>query len=302
MGTTWSARFVAPPGLDTAPVRAALVAELDGVIAAMSPWEPMSEISRFNRAPAGSWHTLSPPFFHVLQAGLALAEATGGAFDPAAGALVDLWGFGPAPARLAPPTPAQIEAARAAGGWRGIAIDPPARRARQPGGARLDLSGIAKGHAVDRLATRLAAIGHPHALVEIGGELRGGGVKPDGQPWWVAVEAPPGVAVPPIRVALHGLSIATSGDYRRWFDHDGRRHAHSIDPRTGRTVANGIASVTILHANCMTADALATALLVLGTDAALAYADAHDIAALIVERGDVGTTEHLSPAFAAMLG
>lgn len=305
MGTSWSVRVVTPPGLDAAPLHAALTAELEAVIAAMSQWELASEISRFNRAPAGSWHRLSPAFFHVLHAGLALAQATDGAFDPTAGALVDLWGFGPAPARLAPPAAEDIATARAATGWQRLGLDRHARRALQPGGVRLDLSGIAKGHAVDRLAACLAARGFANALVEIGGELRGSGVKPDGQPWWVEIEAPPGVtALPETRVALHGLSIATSGDYRRTFTHAGRRHAHSLDPRTGQTVANAIASVTVLHAECMMADALATALLVMGVEAAMAYAATHDIAAHLVERGTglTGAMEHLSPAFAAMLG
>ncbi len=301
MGTSWSVRFVAPAGFDPAPVHAALVAELDAVVAAMSPWEAGSEISRFNRAPAGRWQSLSPGFFHVLQAGLALAEASDGAFDPTAGALVDLWGFGPAPCRSASPSAAEIADARAGTGWHRLTIDRPARRARQPGGARLDLSGIAKGHAVDRLAVILAERGLTHALVEIGGELRGGGVKPDGQPWWVAVERPPGAALPETRVALHGLSIATSGDYRRWFEAGGRRHAHSIDPRTGHPVANRIASVTVLHAECMMADAWATALLVLGVQPALELATSHAIAALIVERAGEHHAEHLTPAFAPML-
>ncbi len=127
------------------------------------------------------------------------------------------------------------------------------------------------------------------------------GVKPDGQPWWVAIEQPPGSRLPETRVALHGLAIATSGDYRRWFDHAGHRYAHSLDPRTGRPVENAVASVTILHADCMMADALATALLVQGIAAGLNHAANHGIAALLVERSGSGFTEHMSPAFGAML-
>ncbi len=301
MGTSWSARFVAPPGTNLAPIRAALVAELDAVIAEMSNWEHGSAISRFNAGAAARWHGLPPALFHVVQAGVTLAEASGGAFDPSAGALVDVWGFGPAPARLMPPGEAEIAAALGISGWRRLALDPHARRVFQPGGLRLDLSGIAKGHAVDRLVLRLAETGFPHSLVEIGGELRGSGVKPDGQPWWVALELPPGAVLEATRVALHGLSIATSGNYRRWFKHDGRRYAHSIDPRTGHAVANDIASVTVVHAECMMADALATALLVLGEEDGLAFADERNVATLIVIRDGAGFRETLSPAFAAML-
>ncbi|TVV70451.1 FAD:protein FMN transferase, partial [Sphingomonas solaris] len=205
-----------------------------------------------------------------------------------------------------PPPPDAIARAQATSGWRRLDLDIHARRARQPGGLRLDLSGIAKGHAVDRLAAVVAGHGIAHALVEIGGELVGRGVRPDGQPWWVAVEAPPGsalapVPLAPIHVALHGLAIATSGDYRRYFDHAGRRYAHSLDPRTGRPVKNDIASVTVLHAECMMADALATALLVMGVAGGMAFAARGDIAALFVTREGDGFAEHVTPSFAAML-
>ena len=301
MGTTWSARVAAPATLDRAALYAAITAELDAVIAAMSHWEARSQISRFNRAPANSWHTLSPAFFHVLDAGLALARESNGAFDPTAGALVNLWGFGPAPAPPGLPTRDAISAARSATGWASVKLDRHARRACQPGGVQLDLSGIAKGHAVDRVAACILARGHRHALVEVGGEYRGMGMKPDGQPWWVAIEPPPGMALPETRIALYGLSVATSGDYRRWFDQGGRRYAHSLDPRSGWPVDNGVASVTVVHADCMMADALATALLVMGPEEAVPFATAREIAALIVKRSDAAVVEHVTPAFAAML-
>lgn len=302
MGTRWEARFVAPRGFDTDRLNAAIVGELDAVIAGMSHWEAGSAISRFNAAPAGRWLTLPPALFHVVQAGVTLAEETDGAFDPAVGALADLWGFGPTPAAALPPADADIAAARASGGWQRLDLDRHARRARQPGGLRFDLSGIAKGHAVDRVAAVLAAHGLRDALVEIGGELRGSGLRPDGQPWWVAVEMPPGASLPPIRVALHGLAIATSGDYRRWFAHDGRRYAHTLDPRNGRPLDNGVASVTVLHAECMMADALATAIGVMGPAAGIEYATAAGVAALMILRGGQVHEERMSPAFATMLG
>lgn len=298
MGTCWSVRLAAPAP-PPATVGAAIAAVLDEVVAEMSGWEAASRLARFNRAAAGSWHVLPSGFFHVLAAGVGIARATGGAFDPAIGAMVDLWGFGPGPARLEPPAEAEIAAARARSGWERLELDAPARRARQPGGLALDLSGIAKGHAVDRVAALLAARGFGHVLVEIGGELKGLGVRPDGQPWWVAVEAPPGIALPETRVALHGLAIATSGDYRRFFDHGGRRYAHSLDPRIGRPVANDLASVTVVHEECLRADAFATALLVMGREEGPAFATTHDLAALFVRRDG---REIVSPAFGAMTG
>ena len=296
MGTSWSTRIVVrdtPDGM-----QAALQALLDRVVAEMSNWEADSAISAFNRLAAGRWQTLPPGFFTVLQRGLAIAAESRGAFDPTAGRLVDLWGFGPAPARLPPPSDAEIAAVLGDAGYERLALDPPARRARQPGGVAIDLSGIAKGYGVDLLADHLREHGHRHFLVEVGGELVGEGVMPDGQPWWVDLEAPPGVAVPPARIALHGLAIATTGDYRRFFDHDGQRYAHSIDPRSGRPVANGVAAVSVIHRRCMDADAWATALTVLGLDAGLALAAEQDIAARFITNEG---REAFSPALADML-
>lgn len=299
MGTRWSAKLVAADGVLPG-LHAAIQATLDAVVAEMSTWEAASDISRFNCAPAGRWQALPPAFFHVLAAATDVAAASDGAFDPTAGALVELWGFGPAPTRLAPPSDAEIVAARARSGWRRLELDRPARRARQPGGLSIDLSGIAKGYAVDAVAETLRIRGVRHALVEVGGELRGEGLRPDGQPWWVDIETPPGLTAEPGRVALHGLSVATSGDYRRYFDHGTRRYAHSIDPRTGYPVDDGLASVTVLHPNCMLADAWATALTVLGPDEGLALAEAQALAATFVLRHG-GGEERSTRAFLAML-
>jgi len=296
MGTSWSARIVARDAMPG--TQDALQALLDRVVAEMSNWETDSDISRFNRLPAGRWQTLPPDFFHVLRRGLEIARASGGAFDPTAGALVDLWGFGPVRAPLAPPDEEAIAAAKARTGHERIEIDIHARRARQPGGAALDFSGIAKGYAVDLLAEHLRECGHRHFLVDVGGELAGEGVMPDGQPWWVELEAPPTLSLPPARIALHGVAVATTGDYRRFFDHGGRRYAHSIDPRTGRPVANGVASVSVVHRRCMDADAWATALAILGVEAGLALAVDLGLAArFITNEGG----EAFSPALAGML-
>lgn len=296
MGTTWSAKIVARD--DISGIKADLQALLDRVVAQMSNWEADSDISRFNRLSAGHWQPLPADFFRVLRRGLDIAAASGGAFDPTAGALVDLWGFGPTAARLAPPPTDAIATALANGGHHRLAIDIHARRAFQPGGVTMDLSGIAKGYAVDLIADHLRGQGHRHFLVEIGGELVGEGMMSDGQPWWVDLEAPPALATPMARIALHGLAVATSGDYRRFFDHAGRRYAHSIDPRTGWPVDNGVASVAVVHGRCMDADAWATALTVLGVADGLALATDLGIAARFItnEGGEI-----FSPALAEML-
>jgi FAD:protein FMN transferase len=304
MGTGWSVRAWAGLDLPAGRVRTAVQTCLDAVVAEMSPWEPTSHLSRFNRASAESWHVLPTDFFTVLCCGLNLAAQSGGAFDPACGALVDAWGFGPGGRRSEPPTPAALQAARTRPGWRHVRLDPANRRAWQPGGVYLDLCGIAKGFAVDAVAERLNALGIGNYLVEVGGELRGHGTKPDGLPWWVGIACPPGATFegPPLLVALHGLSIATSGDYVRFFEHEGQRFAHTLDPRTGAPVIGALTAVTVLHASCMHADALATALTVLGLDAGMRFAAEHDIAALFwVHNPGATLHEHLSPAMMGML-
>ncbi|SOZ17308.1 Thiamine biosynthesis lipoprotein; apbE family [Cupriavidus taiwanensis] len=304
MGTSWSVAALLPPDADAGAIAADIRDVLGRVIAQMSNWEADSDLSRFNRAPAGSWHALPADCFAVLQTALQVARDSGGAYDPSAGPLVDLWGFGPAPARRAPPSPGDVQAARARCGWARIETDAAGGRARQPGGVALDFCAIAKGFAVDAVARYLCAQGLDHHLTEIGGELRGHGVKPDGMPWWVALEAPPGPGSDDAQqtlVALHGLSVATSGDYRRYFDSEGRRYAHTIDPRTGYPASHALASVTVIHPQCMLADALSTALTVLGPDAGMAHARRHGIAARFLVRTADGFLEHHSPAFAAML-
>jgi thiamine biosynthesis lipoprotein len=295
MGTTWSARVVS--SRQPAELKRAIDDALDGVIAEMSDWEPESLLARINHAPVGTWQSLRADLAYVLDAGLAIARTSDGAFDPAAGTLVDLWGFGPARRHASPPAASALE--EAASGW--PAIERQGNRVRRTAGVRIDLSGIAKGFGVDALVRTLRSIGARDFLVEIGGELRGEGVKPDGQPWWVDLEAPPGARLAPLRVALHGIAVATSGDYRRFFDAEGRRYAHTIDPRTRRPVVNDVVSASVVHGECMMADAWATALTVLGPEAGIALATREGLAARIVTSAGDGHREFFSPMFEAML-
>jgi thiamine biosynthesis lipoprotein len=314
MGTSWSVKLVVRA--DQLPhLQQAIQAELDLVVAQMSTWEPWSDLSRFNAAAAGSWHTLPSEFFHVLQYALQVARESNGAYDPTAGALVNVWGFGPVrrygDASFSAPNDVQLQTARAVIGWQHLDIDAVAERARQPGGMYVDLSAIAKGYGVDRVARRLLQLGIDSFLVEVGGELRGEGVKPDGQPWWVALEQPlPGAISPAMQVApaesetaaaLYGWSIATSGDYRRYFESDRTRYSHTIDPRSGRPIRNGVASVTVLHRECMAADAWSTALGVLGADEGCALADRLDVCALFLVRDGDGFVETMSAPLRALL-
>lgn len=308
MGTSWSARVALPPDLASVPRRAALQAglqqQLDQVVAEMSHWESGSELGRFNRARAGTWHTLSGGFFEVLRYALGVARESDGACDPCAGALVNLWGFGPAgrhdEASFVAPGARDVAAVRAAMAGRTVMLDLPRKRAFQPGGVQLDLSAVAKGYGVDLLAHYLEAQGCMHYLVEAGGELRGAGCKPDGQPWWVALEAPLAGAQE-IAIALHGLAVATSGDYRKYFMQDAIRRPHTIDPRSGMPLSNALASVTVVHERAMAADAWSTALTVLGPEHGLALAERKQLAARFLLRDGEGLREILSSRFQKML-
>lgn len=290
MGTTWHVRVAAPDGFDRAVVAQAIAARLEAILAEMSHWRADSVLGRFNRAPGGTWHALPPDFAHVFAAGSAVFERSDGAFDPAIGALVNLWGFGPEPAGRTPDA-AALATARAHASLQRLAYEPDTRRLRQPGGVHLDLSGIAKGFAVDALGALLRAHRCHHALVEIGGELLGLGLRPDGDPWWVDLETPR-AAAPPLRLALHQLAVATSGDYVRGH--------HTIDPRSGRPIEHAMA-VSVIHKSAMLADAWATALSVAPPTEmrALAAAEKLAVRALIRDGGTIA--EWISPALAIMM-
>jgi thiamine biosynthesis lipoprotein len=297
MGVQWTLRALAPDGVDDGAIRDAVQAACDTVVAQMSDWEPDSDVCRFNQAPPASWVQAPGDLLDVVQAGVFLATLSEGAFDPTIGALTELWGFGPAGPVAAPPERSRLTAAVA--GWRRMQVDLAGGRIFQPGGLRLDLAGIAKGFGVDKASAALATLGVRDHLIEIGGELRGEGVKASGEPWFVDVEPPPGATFEPLRIALHGLSVATSGDWRRSFEADGRRYSHTLDPRTRQPVQD-VAAVTALHPQCMQADALCTALAVLG-DEAPDFAERHDIAAVIVRRVGEGFHEHVTPALQDLL-
>lgn len=303
MGTSWSVRLVA--GDSHVDFQAGLQAELDRVVAQMSHWEAESDLGRFNRAPAGTWQVLPEEFFKVLSFAAAVANVTGRACDPTAGVLVNLWGFGPGGRfglpDFVPPTRQEAQSLAAQHARTSLELDPPRRRAFQPGGMQLDLSAVAKGYGVDCLARYLEGQGVRDYLVEVGGELRGAGVKQDGLPWWVSLEQVDPAGPEEIVAALHGLAVATSGDYRRFFMHEGRRHAHTIDPRNGMPVANGIASVTVVHEECMAADAWSTALTVLGVREGLLLAERKGLAAHFVVREGEGLREYMSSRFRGML-
>ena len=285
MGTRWRVDLVASRGVPLDPLHGVLQARLDAIVAQMSTWRDDSDLMRYSRAPAGSWHALGDDFFAVMDRALQVAEASDGAFDPAVGALVAAWGFGAhAGPRSQAPDAATLDGARRASGWRRLELRRDARELLQPGGVRLDLSAIAKGYAVDALVAALRARGIAAALVEVGGELRGYGRKPDGSAWRVLVETGDDDAEPCV-VALDDAAIATSGPYWQRYDAGDRELAHTIDPRSGAPVADAPAAVSVIAADAMQADAWSTALTVMGVEAGAAFARAHGLAARLLPAG-----------------
>ena len=298
MGTGWSLAFAAQEDVANAHVIAALDETFALVIRQMSGWEPQSHLCQFNRAAPG-WHELQPEFFHVLSRALEIAALTEGAYDPALARRVDALGFGPLAGVAAIPETAM---GRGNTGWREVELDAANVRAYQPGGVALDLSSIAKGYAVDLCAERLRELGVPSFLMEIGGEFVGQGVKPDAQPWWVALElaetAPAPGEPPGTDVALVNLSVATSGDFVRRRD----GVSHLLDGRTGGALDGNLSGVAVMHAHCMDADGWATALFALGLAEGLAVADRQGLAAVLAQRTMDGARTHLTAAAQAMTG
>ena len=316
MGTRYTVKVVAPELADGvhAELGAAIEAALADVDAKMSTYKPESEISLLNALGGGERFPVSPETFEVLELARRISDESGGALDVTVGPLVDAWGFGAGsgPAGALEPLPSErVEELRDRVGFDKLILDPASSTVeKRLGGLQVDLSAVAKGYAVDRVAEELRERGHEAFMVEVGGEVRTAGFNADGEPWRIGIEDPGGStpALPATRhdlmrvVPLSDAALATSGDYRNFFEHQGRRYSHTLDPRTGRPVEHTATSVTVVAPTCAEADAWATALLVLGPEEGLALAEEQDLRALFVVRGEGGTLEQRwSPAWAEHL-
>lgn len=300
MGTSYDVKVVAPaPGLSVETLQPAVQGTLDGVEQSMSTYIPQSELSRFNAYHGGDWFPVSAELCALVEEALAISGLSGGAFDVTVGPLVNLWGFGPGAAVVVPPAEADIAAALATTGYAKLHTDcsQPALR-KDDDRLYVDLSAIAKGYAADVVAARLVDLGAADYLVEVGGELRVSGSNASGSDWSIAVETPraAGRSVHSI-MSLTDKGIATSGDYRNFFEYEGRIYSHTIDPRTGYPVAHDAASVTVVAESAAQADALATALLVLGPDAGLQFAESQGLAAYFLMRDADSFAAHATPKF-----
>ncbi len=295
MGTTYSVKAHCPGSLPEAEIATAL----DRFNGLASSFDEDSELMAFNRAPVGVEVAVSQTLVEAVATARLVAEQTDGAFDVTVAPLVALWGFG-AGAASEPPGAAQVDAALAMVGYDRLRHQSSPPRLAKLAPVSIDLSAIAKGLAVDRLAELLNATDCDAYLIELGGELRVAGPSPGGGPWRLAVESPGGGTAASVIVLRNG-AVATSGDYRQYREHDGARISHIIDPRDGRPLAHHLASVTVVAASAQLADAYATALMVLGEPRGRRFAEHHGLAALFISRAGDGFTSSRSTAMNAYL-
>ena len=291
MGTSYSVKVLGP-GLSEQRLKPLVEAELLKLNQTFSTYLPDSEISRLNSSGVGKAIPISAEMRELLALSLKVSDLSGGGFDITVGPLVALWGFGAGADQARVPDPAVLAAALALAGADSLALGAQGLVKRKP--VQLDMSALAKGYAVDRLAELLEAAGASDYLVEIGGELKAKGHKGNSRPWMVAIEKPLVGQRGIHRVLpLVDMGMATSGDYRNFFEQDGKRYSHTIDPRTGWPVPHQLASVTVLDASVARADALATAFMVLGLEETMKLAEAKQLAVLAIIRDD-GFKEVLS--------
>lgn len=284
-------------------LQAGIRERLDAVDAAMSTYRRDSELNRLNRTPVDEWMALSEALYRVLAMGLEASRETDGAFDVTVGGLVSLWGFGPEGRPRGVPPEVLINAHRALVGYHLLELDAERRAARRRADFFIDLSAIAKGHAIDDVGDYLDARGETRYLVTIGGDMLARGRRSDARPWRIGVERPDrDVAQAHHVLPLEDMAAATSGDYRNRFEDGGRRYSHIIDPRTGYPVEHRLASATVLHPSNTIANTWSTAMVVLGTDESLDLARRLDLKALLISRTDEGYRTHLSPALREHLG
>jgi len=331
LGSDWTVKLAGSPPGELAQIQRGIQARIESVSRSLSRWDEASEMSALNSsaptpsvpapAPApsvhatgaigaravGEWQPVSRELFETLRYAFTLAADTGGAFDPTIAPLVDAWGFGKAGRRYQPPSPEALGAARSQVGFNKVALDASSLRVRKPAGMQIDLSSMQHGRGADAVSEYLESLGLTSYLVDVGSEIRARGEAPGGGAWRVGIERPPQPQGADAAngfehvVFLRDASIATSGNFRYYFDYNGRRYSHRIDPRTGEPVSHALVSVTVIAPICMHADALATALTVLGPDEGFDYATQRDIAALFISRSGDQLVEKMTPRFATYL-
>ena len=287
LGTFYTLTVVAPPeGVTEERIRELADTALDRINTLMSTYKEDSELSRFNRHAEPSPFSLSPESYEVFSIALAISEESGGALDITVGPLVNAWGFGPG-SRREPPDEEEIRQLLLHQGYEKLRLLEEGSIVKEDPLLYCDLSAVAKGYAVDVVARALEDAGISRYMVDVGGEMRVAGRNARKEPWGLGIEKPlTGVRELEMAVQLEEGSLATSGDYRNMYIHEGKRISHTIDPATGHPVQHDLASVSVIHPSCAWADGYATALLVLGPEKALALAQEKKLAVMLIIRDE----------------
>ena len=306
MGTSFTVKIVTPERttrqLTKESVEADINERLLQVNLQMSTYMKQSELSKFNRYQGTDWFPVSADLANVLQQAIKTSELSHGAFDMTVGPLVNLWGFGPENRPTKIPSDRDIETRKALIGYENVAVrlNPPAVKKSQPG-IYCDLSAIAKGFGVDKVADYLEKSGIDNYMVEIGGEVRTRGHNSTGIAWRIGVESPDNPSGIEKVLLISDKAIATSGDYFNYFEENGVRYSHTIDPRTGRPITHKLASVTVVHTSCMVADAFATAIDVLGPEKGFDFAVQQNLPVFMLIRHEGQFVEKMTPNFRELL-
>ncbi|WEJ74948.1 FAD:protein FMN transferase [Pseudomonas sp. PSE14] len=301
MGSSYTVQYV-PTG--KAPDAEKLKAEVDAILASLdeqfSTYRDDSVVSRFNAQPAGACMVLPADMLALWRYGEALSQQSGGAFDLTVEPLMNLWGFGPQSRSEQVPAAADLERERARVGHQHLHLQ--GEQLCKDVNAQLDFDSIVAGYAVDKVSARLVELGLTDYLVEITGELKAVGHKPDGRPWRVALEVPNGERERQVErsVALDGFGLSTSGDYRNYFEEGGQRYSHTFDARSGAPVKHALAAVTVADAQVLNADGLSTLLMVLGPEEGYTFAERHGLAAFFIVRQGEGFVTRVTPRFEAL--
>ncbi len=295
MGTSYNVKYLAKDSaLSSEQLQVEIDQRLELVNQQMSTYRPDSELSQFNQHQDDTPFSVSEDTATVVREAIRLNQLTQGALDVTVGPLVNLWGFGPEARRDVVPSDAELAARRALTGIEHLTETGNSLQKDIPG-LYVDLSTIAKGWGVDVVANYLESIGIEDYMVEVGGEIRLKGVNRDGVGWRIAIEKPvTGERAVQEIIEPGEMAIATSGDYRNYFERDGIRYSHIINPQTGYPINNKVVSVTVLHSSCMTADGLATGLMVLGEQQGMQIANKNNIAVMMMVKTDDGFSEYLS--------
>ncbi|MCV2883614.1 FAD:protein FMN transferase [Aestuariibacter sp. AA17] len=301
MGTSYNVKFVNTLDADVPSLKSQIDTRLEGINTLMSTYDPNSELSRLNNSNGSQPFKVSAETEHVLLEAVRLHELSEGYLDVTVGPLVNMWGFGPDKRPVTIPSDTEISAVRDFVGIEHISIEN-GLVTKSHKNTYIDLSTIAKGYGVDAIAELVEKQGIENYLVEIGGEMRVKGNKASGTAWKIAIEKPVSKerAIQRI-VSIGDNAIATSGDYRNYYEENGVRYSHLIDPITGAPITHNLVAVTVIHPSSMTADGVATALNVMGKDKAIHIAEKYNLAVLLITRENGEFKEYTSPRFSDLV-